>query len=264
MKKITAALLCLSLVFCFAACSKGGNAESSENQDTTKKIDSLDLTENESKAEAPSAPKGLVPVTFDEEIGEAYKNVVIGGNYEGHEDEKITCKGTFTTIEYSFDNTTRYYVWGYSDNSLTDCWQWELKVTDPSSLPKNGTLVNLTGTIEKSDSALDKIWLKDYSITEEQKYSGEACNIDMATMSPTLIRVQVSSIFSDKSAFEGKSVSIAGRIISKNLIGHPTDDNGWQMHFHTDGKVPKAGTKDVIVVGVLHEGTIDEAKVQTF
>lgn len=262
MKRLIALLMSITLILCFAACSKGNTegTDGTENNGTTKKVDALDVTEHKKPDTTAPAPGELVPAIIDKDEGEAYKTIVAEQKYSDVEGESVTKEGIFTTILYQFDGTTRYYVWGYSDKDMKDCWQWELNVKDPSNLPKNGSRVVVTGSIEYNEGAMDKIWLKEPSITVKEAYNGETFDVDMATMSPTLARVEVMAISSYKDAFDGKTISAYGKIITANLLGHPTDDNGWQIHFSSEEEVPEKGTH-AIVTGVISDGIIENAKV---
>ena len=261
MKKIIALLLCLIFVLSFAACSSGNTNEDDSTTDTTKKIDMRDLTEkDESGDKTDTAPAGLVPCVIDKEQGDKYSEIVVGQKVEGHEEEEIVTEGTFTTLFDEYSEKERYYVWGYSDKDMKECWQWELCIKKNSSLPKNGSLVTLSGKIEQSDDALDKIWLTDPSMTVKTNYDGKSYDVDLSVMSPTLARVQVSYLFSFNDRFEDKTIAVYGKVVSENLVGHPTNNDSWQMHFETDSKVPKAG-KLVLITGVFCDGMIKEATV---
>ncbi|MGN0444518.1 MAG: hypothetical protein ACI4F5_07895 [Acutalibacteraceae bacterium] len=251
MKKITALILaCFMFLISFAACSDSKNG-TNDRPATDTGLSSDDKGQ--------SAQKSVFQTVDDEKEYELYHEIFFdkkGGDYENKEAEKT---GTFATLYDEFNKVKRYYVWGYGDDKGSD-WQWELRIKGASKLPKNGSLVTVTGTFEKSEDALDGYWFTDPEITVKTAYEGKTYDVDMSVMSATLERVQIANMQSFKEEFEDKSVAVYGRLVSENLILHPYSDESWQQHFFTDGKLPEEGTM-VLVTGVFSEGVIKEAAV---
>lgn len=251
MKKITALILaCFMLLISFSACSdsKGGSGDKTGADSTSS-----------SDEKGQSAQLSVFPTVDDEKEYELYHEIFFdkkGGDYENKEAEKT---GTFATLYDEFNKVKRYYVWGYGDDKDSD-WQWELRIKDASKLPKNGSLVTVTGTFEKSEDALDGYWFTEPEITVKTAYEGKTYDVDMSVMSATLERVQIANMQSFKEEFEDKSVAVYGRLASENLVAHPYSDESWHQHFFTDKKLPEEGAM-VLVTGVFSEGVIKEAAV---
>lgn len=240
MKRITAVLMCFVLTLCFAACG----ASNTENK-----------TPNASNPE----PTPFEAV-YNEEEHKLYHEIFFdkkGDDYEGKEAVKT---GTFTTLFDEYNEVTRYYVWGYDPDDLSHDWQWELKLKNTKNLPKNGSVVEVKGKLEKSDKALDGYWFTEPEITVKSEYTGAEYDVDMSVMSSTLERVQIVNIQNHADKYQGKSIAIYGRIVSDNMLKHPYSDDSWQIHIHTEGKVPKAD-KMVLVTGTYSEGVINDAAV---
>ena len=203
---------------------------------------------------APSANE--VPVVLSQVEYTLYQNIFsnkTGSQYEGRE---FTKQGVFGMIYDAFSGRTRYYVWGYLDNTRCCDWQWELKIDDPKNLPSSGSLVTVKGTFAASDDALDGYWLTNPQITAHSQYTGSSgVELDMVTLSDTLERVQLLNIIYMPETFEGKTFSAYGRIYATDVLQDPYYDGSWQVSFSTSGTVPAIGTT-VRLTGTVTGGVL--------
>ena len=207
----------------------------------------------ENQTGAPTANE--VPVVLSQMEYTLYQNIFMnqtGSQYEGRE---FTKQGVFGKIYDAFSSRTRYYVWGYLDNTRCCDWQWEIKIDDPKNLPSSGSLVTVKGTFSASDDALDGYWLTNPEITAQSQYVGANADLDMCTLSDTLERVQVINIIRIPDVFEGKTCAAYGRIYSASVLQDPYYDGSWQVPFTTDQTVPATGTTvrltGTVVGGIL-------------
>lgn len=228
MKKLVMLLLAACLLLC--SCSKTSEFKTLEPTDT-------------------------LPQVMDTNEYLLYQNIFyndMAGDYVG---KKVTKTGIFTSIYDAFNNRTRYYVWGYYDNTKCCDWQWELVINDTSNLPPCGSLVEVKGKMRQSDDALDGYWFEGVSIKTKQEYIGNGCDVEMTTMSATLERVQLINMQSFPDQFEGQTVSLYGRVYSPTSVQHPYYDNAWIQNFTTGDAVPAVGT-EVIVCGTYSNGNV--------
>ena len=228
MKKMIAAILSVLLIGSLCACGSGGG-------------------------------DGM-PVVFNPGEYALYTNIFYndqGSDYDGKEVTKI---GTFTSLQDRYNDVTRYYVWGYSDQTKCCDWQWELNLTDTGNLPSNGAQVEVKGIFSSHDAALDGYWIESPSISVKQEYHGPDCDVDMTTMSATLERVQLANMGNFMSDFEGQSVYAYGRVYSPTSIEHPYYDGVWVQDFESADTTPAIGTL-VIVSGTFRDGVITDGAV---
>ena len=205
-----------------------------------------------------------LPVVLNQGEYVLYQNIFYndyGSRYNGTE---VTKQGVFTTIYDAYSNVTRYYVWGYLDNTKCCDWQWEIKMKNTNNLPANGSLVSVKGTFTSSDDALDGYWIIDPQLTVKTKYENPgAADLDMCTMSDTLERVQVINIINRSEAFEGKSFSAYGRILTLNTLQDPYYDGSWQIPFtvKAGSQMPAIGTT-VELRGTVASGTLSDSTLK--
>lgn len=193
-----------------------------------------------------------------------YQNIFYnqtGDNYVGN---SMTKKGVLTKITDSFSDMTRYYVWGYYDNTKCCDWQWELKLSDDAltSLPPVGSLISVTGIFNKDDNALDGYWLTDVKMTVKKTYSGPDCDLDLTTMNATLERVQMANIQYYPEKYEGKSLYVYGRMATPTSIQNPYYNGSWTQEIKTVAPCPAIGTM-VIVNGRFESGIFKVDTVRT-
>jgi hypothetical protein len=189
-----------------------------------------------------------------------YQNIFYNDQKADYSGQETVKEGTFATIQDKFHDVTRYYVWGYNDQTKCCDWQWELKVDDDTDLPSNGSLVKVTGTYEQNEDALDKFWIIHPEITVKKAFAGRDFDIDMQAMDNTLERVQSINIVRNAEAFEGKTVCGYGRIQNENTLQDPYYDNSWTIGISGDFELPAFGTL-VLVSGVVRDGGIAECKI---
>ena len=211
------------------------------------------------KTSQPSSgePEDVDVMPFVVNTGEytLYQNIFFNDgkkDFNGKETEK---RGTFTVLHDAFHNVTRYYVWGYNDQTKCCDWQWELKIDDTADLPTNGSLVTVKGTYEENDSALDKFWIINPEITVEKAFAGRDYDIDMQAMDDTLERVQSTNITVKKDAFEGKTVCGYGRIRNEKTLEDPYYNDSWTIEFSGNPELPAFGTL-VLISGTIQNGSI--------
>lgn len=241
MKKVFPLILAIIMTISFAACSNTGDKQDSkEPQQTQMKMETI-----------------LDPTEYA-----LYQNIFYneqGSDYEGKE---VTKKGTFSTIQDKFNNKTRYYVWGYNDQTKCCDYQWELNITDESIIPNNGSLVEVTGTFNKNEASLDGYWIDVTSLETKSEFEPkEKTNLDMTTMDATLERVQIMNMQKYASDFEGMTVRAYGRIESSNSIQHPYYDGAFSQSIESTDEIPAIGTV-VIVQGVYKNGIITDATIE--
>lgn len=199
-----------------------------------------------------------LPQIYDGEQYQIYQNLFFNDQKASFIGQTMTTTGVFVSIYDSFNAVTRYYCWGYYDQTKCCDWQWELKLDDTSALPKNGSKVSMTGTFAESDSALDGVWMTDVTLTTVSEYVGTTCEVDLCLMNATLERVQLMNMQYFPADYEGKTVRLYGRVMDPSTIQHPYYDNAWTQTFTANGEVPVVGSV-AIVSGVFKSGSIIDA-----
>ena len=172
--------------------------------------------------------------------------------------KRVEKTGVFTALQDAYYNRTRYYVWGYNDNTRCCDWQWEILPLSTDNLPANGSLVKVQGTFADSEDALDGYWIRSAEIETLTAYTGPTAEVDMAMMSDTLERVQLASVVSYPDQFEGKSYSAYGRIAALNFLEDPYYDNSWQVPYVSEETAPAVGSESLLR-GVISAGTLGSA-----
>lgn len=244
MKKITFLLLCLAVIFTLVGCSKA--------------VD----TNNETKPSEAEKTAVSQPVETILEPSEyvLYQNIFYNNQGADYENKQVTKKGIFTILYDEYNSTTRYYVWGYNDNTKCCDWQWEIVPSDINNLPNAGSTVNVTGMFQADENALDGYWIENAQIEVETQFSSSDVDVDTTTMGGTLERVQVANMQGHADKFEGKTVTVYGRIDSPSSVQHPYYNNCFSQAFTSADKVQAIGTK-VIVSGKFSNGVISDASV---
>lgn len=231
------ALLMLAAVLC-AGCSGGGNASGGDVKTVAE-----------------------VPVIINQAEYLLYQNIFYNEYAAQYENKPVTKNGVFATIQDAYSNKTRYYVWGYLDNTQCCDWQWEFVPADTKSLPATGSLVTVTGTFVRNDAeALDDYWIKDAQVTTVTEYAGKTAEINMLAMSDTLERVQVLNIMNKQDAFEGKTFTAYGRIAGINTLQDPYYDGSWMIPFSSSSDAPAIGTS-VVLTGKVASGMLGDCQI---
>lgn len=266
MKKIIAVLLIIAVGFAFAAC-KGADssADTVENTgDTNVSAPASDDTQYTTQAAAYKSSGKTSGKSFDTILDTneyaMYYNIFYNKLGDDYADKPVFKKGTFATLYDEFSHITRYYVWGYNDQTKCCDWQWELKVDDTSNLPSNGSLVEVSGTLTKSDDSLDGYWITEPKISVKKPYKGPAVDIDMSTMSATLERVEAYYVSSPENPLEGKTVCMYGRVKTISSVQHPYYNEAFEIGVETKDEMPAIGTM-VLVTGTIKDGKIVDATV---
>ena len=258
MKKIIAVLLTFSLVLAFAACggqktnvndATGTDAPASDTQNG-------DANPNTTAPTAQGAALGLQLNTgmkekLDQIEYAVYCDIFYNKNAAEYENQKYTKDGVFATLEDAFSGKTRYYVWGYADQTKCCDFQWEFVMPEGADVPESGSYVTMTGTLTKSEDALDGYWFTDVTLTVEEPFAHAGYDYDMTTISPTLTRVQVINMTQFKDQFDGKTMRVYGRALSLNSVQHPYYDNAWSLDFNYDGDPTFAIGDDILVEGTF-------------
>lgn len=251
MKKIAALLLTLTLVLSLAACGgSAGEETTAENGDTVTNPTADALL---SDGELNTGMKEK----FDQMEYSAYVDLFYNGNGASYEGKTFSKDGTFAILKDAYSDVTRYYVWGYADNTKCCDYQWEIVMPDGTEIPEPGSYVRVTGTMEKNEAALDGYWLKDISLEVTDSFVNAGFGMDMTTMSPTLVRVQVINMLQFPEKFKDLTVRIFGRALSTNSIQHPYYNESWSMHFTEADTVPATGKY------ILLEGTYNNKQITT-
>ena len=99
MKRKICTLLSCILLMALTACSGNGKGNTSGSSDTIARI--------------------LNPMEYT-----IYVNTFLNEQGDDYTGKSSTKEGVFSILYDSFNDTTRYYVWGYSDETLCCDWQW--------------------------------------------------------------------------------------------------------------------------------------------
>ena len=190
-----------------------------------------------------------------------YQNVYYNGYGATLNGSPVTKNGVFAILEDAYNGRTRYYVWGYLDNTLCCDWQWEFVPSDMKSLPAPGSVITVSGDFVSDGDALDGYWIKDAQITVESTYTGPKYDVNMQAMSDTLERVQVLNIQNRQEQFEGKTYAAYGRVSALNILQDPYYGE-WQIAFAPAGGAasPAIGA-DIQLNGKIASGILGEAVV---
>ena len=231
MKKIISLITLLAVAFGLASCSSGGGSESK----IARILDPLEYT--------------------------LYTNIFYNGDGDKYTGKKYSKEGIFAEIQDNFNSTKRYYVWGYSDETLCCDWQWEFTPAEGQTLPPIGSRIKIEGTFIRDIDALDGYWIKDASLKTITEYKAANGKFDTTTMSPTLTRVQLINMrnFADK--HEGDIITIYGRVDSDNKLQHPYYNGDWSIPLEYDKKLPAIGTY-VTVTGKFAGTTAFDSKIE--
>ena len=202
----------------------------------------------------------VLPVILNQAEYVLSQNIFFNGympQYDGKETEK---EGIYAVIQDAYNNRTRYYVWGYLDQTMCCDWQWEFVPEDPSKLPAPGSRIKVSGTYEKNDDALDDLWIINAKTETLVAYTGDQVELNMRTMSDTLERVQLSNMMVHPESFIGKEYMIYGRVASDSTIQDPYYDGSWYVPYESSDQMPAIGTT-VVLRGTYQESLFAEAKL---
>lgn len=232
------------LVICASFAGCGGKSES---KDKGKKNETAEVSDK-------------MPTVLNTAEYTLYQNIFFNETAADYDGTATSKEGTFATIYDAYNDVTRYYVWGYNDQTKCCDWQWELKIDDTSNLPTNGSEVFVKGTYEVNESALDRFWIIDPEITVKTEFKGRDFDVDMKSMDNTLERVQIANIVNKKEAFEGKTICGYGRMLNENTLEDAYYDDSWTIELSGDFEVPAFGTL-VEIEGTVKDGKIVDCKI---
>ncbi len=224
MKKIISIALALAMLFVLASC--GGKTQTDTPDASGEKGSSSVMKEK-----------------FDQMEYTLYTNIFYNDTGSEYEGQRLTKEGCFASIYDAYNSVTRYYVWGFADQTKCCDFQWEIVLPDGVTPPANGTYVKMTGDFTKSDDALDGYWFTNAELNVVQEYTGESASYDydLTCMSATLARVQIINFENFPSVFDGKTALLYGRAFSTSSLQHPYYDEAWYMDFVNAEKTPAIG-----------------------
>lgn len=254
MKKTILLTLCLTMILSLAACA-GSGAQPAETKTGSRSA--------ETAAGTQSVPQsaGNMPTVLNQTEYILYQNIFFNDMADDYVGKTVTKEGTLARLYDAFNDRTRYYVWGYMDATKCCDWQWEFVPQDPDSLPANGCLIQMTGTLTRDEAALDGLWFTDVTVELKAAFLPEACDVDMTTMDATLERVQLLNMQYKPEVFAGKSLRLYGRVLNPAAIQHPYYDNAWTQGFETTEEVPAIGTM-VILTGTWQGSAVKAERVE--
>ena len=209
----------------------------------------------------PSGPLNDVPRLLSPMEYTLYLNIFYNGEASGYVDNEYTKDGVFGILKDSYTGIDRYYVWGYSDETLCCDWQWEFVPEDGEELPKPGSHVKVNGTLKASETALDGYWLEDARVELVEEFVGGFGDVDMTTLSPTLTRVQLIFMCNRAQQFSGSVVRVYGRVMSGNRVQHPYYDGAWYLDVEYDGEMPSIGSY-VTIMGEFLGTTSTDVRIK--
>ncbi len=242
MKKYLALFLALSMLLILGSCAgtEAGNTETTLEGQTNPTADAI-LSDGELNT-------GMKE-KFDQMEYSAYVDLFYNDNGSSYEGKTFKKDGTFAILEDAYSGITRYYVWGYADNTKCCDYQWEIVLPEGAEIPEPGSYVKVEGKMVQSDSALDGYWLEDVTLEVTDEFTNAGFDMDLTTMSPTLVRVQIINILQHADKFMDLRLRLFGRALSPETIQHPYYNESWQMHFTEADTAPAIG--DYILI----EGT---------
>lgn len=268
MKKFTAALLVLTLMFAFASCGEEkGNEPGSLTPDDIIKTNSDDdyVPPEATTKQADALPGSSLDTGMKEKLSpveySAYIDLFYNKNTEPYDGRTFTKDGVYTKIYDAFNKVERYYVWGYADRTKCCDYQWEFVPADPASLPEPGSYIKVKGKMTADEAALDKHWLTEAEVKVTDKFANAGFDYDMTTMSSTLARVQIQNMVMFPDVFDGKTVRIFCRALSPKTAQHPYYDGAWELDFTESSVVPKIG--EYMLLEGTFSGDKEVQKIET-
>lgn len=241
MKKIVSVLLCVAIAgLLFAGCS-GAKTD---------------------KKGSDGAASDVMPTSLNTAEYTLYQNVFYNDQKADFDGKEAVKEGTFATIIDAYNNVTRYYVWGYNDQTKCCDWQWEIKLGSKDKIPANGSLVEVSGKYEVNEDALDGLWIVDPKITVKTEYKPHDYDLDLLTMDNTLERVEIINILQKSDAFEGKTICCYGRVKDATTLQDAYYDGSWEIPLSGDNlELPAFGTI-IQVYGTVKNGQLTDCKIE--
>ncbi len=184
-----------------------------------------------------------------------YQNVFYKDFGKELDGKRVIKEGVFAVLNDAFNNCSRYYVWGYYDQTKCCDWQWEFVPNEASDLPPAGSLVTVEGLFVSSTDALDGYWIAEANVKANTEYTGMTSDLDMYSMSCTLERVQMINVLRHPEIFQNREFTAYGRIASPDSLEDPYYDGSWEIKIVWDGDLPAVGTL-VAVTGSIRDGSL--------
>lgn len=166
---------------------------------------------------------------FDSMEYSAYVNIFYEGNGSDFENKTYTKEGIFGILQDEYSNVTRYYVWGYADQTKCCDYQWEIVPDENVQLPAPGSLVTVSGEFVANEDALDGYRFENITLETKKEKAVSSYDYDLTTLSPTLVRVQLINMLNFPLEFDGKTVNVFGRVYDADTIQHPYYDEAWYL-----------------------------------
>lgn len=201
-----------------------------------------------------------IPELLDQKEYVLYQNVFYNQYGKQIEGTEVTKHGVFAVLLDAYNQRTRYYVWGYMDNTKCCDWQWEFVPDDLSALPPAGSLVSVHGRFQASGDALDGYWIEKASLQTETVYTGESAEVNMRAMSCTLERVQMLNILAKPDRFQGMTFLAYGRIAGPDKLEDPYYNGSWQIGFSSAASSPATGTQ-VVLRGTIGRASLTDCTI---
>ena len=203
MKKIISLLTVLLICVTFAACGGSGDTSMTDNSSDYEVFDSMEYS--------------------------VYVNIFYNGLGDDYVNKEYTKEGIFGILQDEYSGVTRYYVWGYADQTKCCDYQWEFVPDESIQLPAPGSLVKISGSLVADDDALDGYWFENVSFEVKKEKAASSYDYDLTTLSPTLVRVQLVNMQVHPLVFDSKSVNVYGRVLDSDTIQHPYYDEAWEL-----------------------------------
>jgi len=217
---------------------------------------------NESAASAGGEKTAAeVPVVLNQAEYLLYQNIFYNNYGSQYTGQPVTKNGVFTVLQDAYSNVTRYYVWGFLDNTRCCDWQWEIVPRDTKNLPAPGSLVTVSGAFMADEKALDGYWIADAQIQTVISFTGESAELNMRTMSDTLERVQVINIANKPESFEGKTFTAYGRVAGPGILEDPYYDGSWQILYQGQTTASMAIGTMINLSGTVASGALNATTV---
>lgn len=248
MKKFISLILCVILTVALASC---GNTAQENTADTTSSDTDVTTPTADAVLSDGELDTGMKE-KFDQMEYASYVDLFYNDNGSSYEGKTFTKDGTFGTIYDAYNDVTRYYVWGYADNTKCCDYQWEFVLPEGAEAPEPGSYIKVTGTMKSNEAALDGYWLENAELTVTEEFTNAGFDLDMTTMSPTLVRVEIINMLQHPDKFKDKRIRLFGRALSENTIQHPYYNESWTMHFTETDTVPATG-KYILIEGIFNK-----------
>ena len=201
-----------------------------------------------------------IPVILNQAEYILYQNIFYNSYMSQYEGKSVEKEGVFAKLQDAYSGITRYYVWGYLDQTMCCDWQWEFVPLEADKLPAPGSRVKVSGTYHQDEQALDNFWITNAKVEILSNYTGEQAELNMHTMSDTLERVQLAHMVMRPDKFIGKEYIAYGRIASGSLLEDPYYDGSWNLPYESTETMPAIGTI-VVIRGVYQDNLLAEAKL---